>query len=76
MRNLIISLAVVGLLLSGCVHCGPCPKQDVLIKAATPYGTVILLMEKGTLDEENRGRDWIPAPKEPEKPEHVVKAEL
>lgn len=71
MKRLLISITALGLLLSSC--CGHCPKQDVLIKAATPYGTVILLMERGALDEENRGRDWIPAPK---KPERVVKAEL
>ena len=68
MKRLLISLAVIGLLLSfGCVHC---PKQDVYMQVMAPYGPMIILLEKGMLDKEFEGELWVPVPdSEPEEVE-------
>ena len=54
MKAVICILAV--LLLGACVHV---PDDDVVIKVFGPRGTAILLMDKGYLDKENHGKNWI-----------------
>ena len=54
MRTIIGCLAVF--FLASCAHL---PDQDVAVKVYGPRGPAILLMEKGYLDKEKHGKNWI-----------------
>jgi len=54
MKTIIICFAL--LFLAACAHI---PDGDVVINASGPRGPAILLMEKGYLDKENHGKNWI-----------------
>jgi len=54
MKRIFLAFLLCGIL----VGCGHIPKKDIVIKAHTQFGPCLIFMEKGTLDEENKGKVW------------------
>ena len=54
MKVIIFCLAL--LFLAACAHI---PDDDVVIRGQGPSGTAMILMEKGYLDKEHHGKNWI-----------------
>lgn len=71
MSRIILFLALTSFLF-GCSLKYECPKQDILLKAMTPVGPITIFMEKGYLNDEFKGKTWIPA-KESKKPKEEKK---
>ena len=47
------------LLLSGfLMGCGHVPRKDIVMKGHSSFGPFLIVIEKGALDEENRGKSW------------------
>ena len=54
MKAIIVFLAL--LFLASCAHL---PDQDVVVKAYSQQGPVVLFMEKGYMDRDKHGKNWI-----------------
>ena len=54
MKRIFLAFLLCGIL----VGCGHTPKKDIVVKAHTQFGLCLIIIEKGTLDEENRGKVW------------------
>ena len=59
--SLILLIGVVMLLFCSCVTCPPklCPNQDIVVRANTPFGESLFIIEKGGFDENEHGKTWI-----------------
>jgi hypothetical protein len=71
LRIILLGVALV-FLMSGCIHCKPCPPDDVITYTWTPFGPITIEIPKGFFtDEENKGewmlkKDWDKLMEEPE----------
>ena len=65
MKKIFIVLFLVSLFAVGCVTTKAnvakvsCPPENVIFPLSTPMGLVPLMIEKGFLNEENEGSNWV-----------------
>ena len=65
MRKLFNLCVIVALtfIISGCIHCKPCPSDDVIYFTMSPFGSIPMGIPKGFFTDENT-KDWWMSKKE------------